>query len=106
MKYELKPTNFFLEQIQKLSQKSRHTLKEKLLLAEQNPFRLKILRSKLFSHAFRIRIKLDNTDCRIVLVLIKQELFVVCILDRKKDYKDLKQHLTKLKKELKQQEKK
>ena len=41
MNYKLIPTEFFLSQLNDLSFKARQIIKEKLILAKENPFRYK-----------------------------------------------------------------
>ena len=95
MKYILKPSQFFLQQIDELSEEAAKLIKEKLKLAKINPFRYKrIYGYKLF--LFRIRFKDDSKEKRIVYLVDKPIIEVICILDRGKEYKDLKRYLKKL----------
>ena len=54
MEYELKPSQFFLQQIEELSSESKRIIENKLRLAKVNPFRNKRIHGyNLF--LFRIR---------------------------------------------------
>jgi mRNA-degrading endonuclease RelE of RelBE toxin-antitoxin system len=97
MKFELLPSNNFLKQLSEFDISERGRIKEKLLLAEQNPFRNKAIHSKEFNHVFRIRITLQDREKRIIYVVLKDKVLVVGILDRDKDYKDLEAYLRKAK---------
>lgn len=95
MRYILKPSHFFLQQIDELSAEAAKLVEEKLNLAKINPYRYKrILGYKLF--LFRIRFEDDRKEKRIVYLVDKPFVKVLCILDRDKEYKDLKRYLKKL----------
>lgn len=94
MNYVLKPTLLFLEQLDYLSSKSKRILKEKLELLKVNPSRNKrILGYNLF--LFRIRFSDSKKEKRAVYLLEKNQIKLLCILDRENDYKDLKKYLKK-----------
>lgn len=98
MNYNLKPSKLFLKQIEKLSSKAKSTLKDKLILTKQNPSRNKRIQGhKLF--VFRIRIQNNNEELRIIYLLDKQEIKLLSILDRKKNYSELEKYLKLLKKQ-------
>jgi len=97
MKFELLPSNNFLKQLAEFDDAERKRIKEKLLLAEQNPFRNKSIYSKAFNHVFRIRITLQDREKRIVYVVLKDKVLIIGILDRDNDYKDLENYLKKAK---------
>jgi mRNA-degrading endonuclease RelE of RelBE toxin-antitoxin system len=95
MNYVLKPTHLFLGQLENLSFKSRQILKQKLELLKINPSRNKrILGYNLF--LFRIRFSDRSKEKRIIYFLDKNEVKLLCILDRDKNYKDLKKYLKRL----------
>ena len=94
MNYCLKPTKFFLKQLDELSYKSKQLLKNKLELLKIDPTRNKrILGYNLF--LFRIRFSNQRKEKRIIYLLDKKDVKILCILDRNKNYKDLKKYLTK-----------
>ena len=89
---KLQPTNFFLKQLEKSSFKTKQLIKAKLLLAKQNPTRYKRIKGyKLY--LFRIRLSDNSKEIRIVYVLEKDTIKILCILDRRNEYKDLKHYL-------------
>jgi len=93
--FELKPTGFFLEQIDELSDEAAKLIEEKLKLVKINPFRYKRIEGyRLF--LFRIRFEDNRKEKRVIYLVEKPLVKVLCILDRDKEYKDLKKYLTKL----------
>ncbi|MBU0758196.1 MAG: hypothetical protein KKF44_09065 [Nanoarchaeota archaeon] len=95
MAYVLKPAHFFLEQLDGLSNKAKDILKEKLLMLKENPFRFKRIHGfNLF--LFRIRFEDSRKEKRVVYLVDKPFVKVLCILDRDNEYKDLKKYLKKL----------
>lgn len=95
MNYVLKPTFLFLEQVDELSYRARQLLKKKLELLKINPTRNKrILGYNLF--LFRIRFSDSKREKRVVYLLDKKEIKILCILNRDKGYKDLKIYLRRL----------
>lgn len=95
MDYILKPSFLFLKQVKVLSKKTKLILKEKLLLAKQNPIRSKRIKGyDLF--LFRIRFKDKNKELRVIYLLDKNEIKILCILDRSKNYSELKNYLKQL----------
>ena len=94
MNYNFKPTRIFLEQLNDLSLKSKKILKDKLGLIRLNPARNKrILGYNLF--LFRVRLKDKSKEKRIIYLLDKNNIELICILNRDKNYKDLKKYLEK-----------
>ncbi|MBI2575453.1 hypothetical protein HYV82_06235 [Candidatus Woesearchaeota archaeon] len=95
MEYELKPSHFFLQQIGELSDEAKRIVEDKLRLVKINPFRNKRLHGyNLF--LFRIRFEDRRKEKRVVYLVDKPCVKVLCILDRDKDYKDLKKYLKSL----------
>ena len=95
MEFTLKPTHFFLEQLDTLSEKATGILENKLKLAKKNPFRNKRIQGhNLF--LFRIRFEDKRREKRVVYLIEKPYIKVLCILDRDKEYQDLKKYLKKL----------
>lgn len=99
MRFEIKALEFFKNQIEQLDEKSRRIIDDKIQLIKENPYRYKRIRSKSFSKVFRIRISLQKKETRIIYVIIKNNIILVCLLDRKKDYKDLEKYLDEIRKE-------
>lgn len=95
MSYVIKPSYFFLEQINNLNYDSAGLIEEKLKLLKSNPFRYKRIKGyRLF--LFRIRFKDQNKEKRVIYLVDKQFVKVLCILDRDNDYRDLRKYLIKL----------
>ncbi|MBT4375755.1 hypothetical protein HOD29_00050 [archaeon] len=95
MSYRLVPTHLFLQQLEKLSFKSRQILKEKLEYLKFAPARNKrILGYNLF--LFRIRLSDSGKELRIIYLLDKEKIKILCILNRKNNYKDLEKYLRRL----------
>jgi len=95
MTYTLKPTYLFLEQLETLSYKASKIIEEKLNLIKINPYRNKrIYGYNLF--LFRIRFEDINKEKRVIYLVDKPFVNVLCILDRDKEYKELRKYLKKV----------
>ncbi len=95
MEYSLKPTKFFLQQIDELGDEAAELISKKLKLVKQNPFRNKRIKGyRLF--LFRIRFADNKKEKRVIYLVDKPDVKVLCILDREKEYKDLQKYLKKL----------
>jgi len=95
MEYEIIPSQFFLGQIDDLSDEAAKIVEDKLKLAKLNPFRNKRIKGyNLF--LFRIRFEDEKKEKRVVYLVDKPKVKVLCILDRDKEYKDLKKYLKKV----------
>jgi D-lyxose ketol-isomerase len=93
--YILKPSNFFLEQLKDLNDESARLIEKKLRLVKINPYRFKrIVGYGLF--LFRIRFEEGRKEKRVVYLVDKPYVKIICILDRDKKYKDLKEYLKRL----------
>lgn len=96
MIYLIKALDIFKKQIENLDEKSKRIIKEKIELIKSNPYRYKKIHSVLFSKVFRIRLTINNKDTRLIYVIIEPNIILVCLLDRKDDYKDLEKYLSKI----------
>ncbi len=95
MEYEIKPSNFFLRQIDELSDEAKRIVENRLRLVKLNPFRNKrIYGYNLF--LFRIRFEDQHREKRVIYLVDKSYVKILCILDRDKEYKDLKKYLKSL----------
>ena len=95
MEYELKPSHFFLQQIDELSEEAARVIEKRLKLVKINPFRNKRIQGyNLF--LFRIRFEDNKKEKRIIYLVDKPFVKLICILDRDKEYKDLKSYLNRL----------
>ena len=96
MNFKVKALRTFRDQFNKLEDKSKEIVKEKIKLLKENPYRYKKMFSKLQSKVFRIRLNLQSKETRLIYVIIEPNIILVCLLERKKDYKDLEKYLKKL----------
>ena len=95
MSFQLKPSKFFLNQIEDLSKEAKKLVEKKLLLVKENPFHSKrIFGFKLF--LFRIRFSDNKKEMRVIYLVDGKFIKLICILDRNKGYNDLKKYLKKL----------
>jgi len=94
MEFNLKPSQFFLDQLDELSDKARRIIEEKLLMLKINPFRFKRIEGySLF--LFRIRFEDNRKEKRVIYLVDKPNVNVLFILDRDKEYNDLDKYLRK-----------
>ncbi len=92
MEYEIIPSRFFLEQIDELSDEAAKLIEKKLRLAKINPYRFKRIEGyKLF--LFRIRFEDERKEKRVIYLVDKPKVKVLCILDRGGEYKELRKFL-------------
>ena len=88
MIFRIKGTKKFHEQLKEFDKKSKRIIENKLNLLKQNPYRFKKLHSKKIK-LFRIQIKIQNRETRLVYSVIEPNIILLCFIDRKKDYRDL-----------------
>lgn len=92
MEYELIPSKFFLEQIDELSHEAAKLIDDKLRLVKINPYRFKRVEGyKLF--LFRILFEEGRKEKRVIYLVDKPKVKVLCILDRSSEYKMLRKFL-------------
>ena len=96
MTYKIKVLDIFLNQIKDLDKKSKDIIKEKIDLIKENPFRFKRIHSRLFTKVFRVRLNIQRRESRLIYVVLKPNVILVCLLSRKNDYKDLEKYLKKI----------
>ena len=97
MNYIIKTLGFFKEQVKVLDAKSKRIIYDKIQLIKSNPYRYKRIHSTQYSKVFRIRFNIKSKETRLIYVVIEPNIILVCLLERKKDYKDLEKHLSKIK---------
>jgi mRNA-degrading endonuclease RelE of RelBE toxin-antitoxin system len=93
MNHQIKALKIFTEQISKLDKKSKQIIHDKIQLIKQNPYRFKRIHSKKFSKVFRVRLNINQKETRLIYTIIEPNIILVCLLNRKKDYKDLEKYL-------------
>jgi mRNA-degrading endonuclease RelE of RelBE toxin-antitoxin system len=96
MSYTIKALGFFKEQVSSLDAKSKRIVYNKIQLIKENPFRYKKIHSRNFPRVFRVRLDIQSKETRLVYAVIEPNIILVCLLDRKNDYKDLEKHVSKL----------
>ncbi len=96
MTFTVQPTETFLEQIKPLDEKSKRIIREKIDLIKENPFHFKSIHSRLYKKVFRVRLTIQNAEKRLIYVVIEPNIVIVCLLERKHDYKDLEKYLRKM----------
>ena len=98
MNFKIKALNIFKEQVENLDKKSKRIILRKIELIKKNPYRNKKVHSKKFSKVFSARLNIQGEGTRLIYVVIEPDIILVCLLDRKRDYKDLEKYIKKLKK--------
>ena len=96
MNYQIKVLDIFNKQVTKLNKKSRKIIYDKIQLIKQNPYHFKRIHSKNYSKVFRIRLNVEQKETRLIYTIIEPNILLVCLLDRKKNYKDLEKYLKKV----------
>lgn len=95
MEYILEASELFINQVKGLTDESARVVRNKIKLLKINPFRNKKIQGyNLF--LFRIRFEDNRKEKRIIYLVDKPLVKIICILDRDKEYKDLVKYLTKL----------
>jgi mRNA-degrading endonuclease RelE of RelBE toxin-antitoxin system len=100
MNFTIKALGFFKEQIKQLDVKSKRIIYDKIQLIKENPYRSKKIHSEQYSKVFRIRLNIQSKETRLIYVIIEPNIILVCLLERKKDYKDLEKYISKIKHKL------
>ena len=96
MIFSIKSTEIFLKQIEGLDKKSKRIIRNKIQLIKLNPYRYKRIHSEKFSKVFRVRLNLRGRNVRMIYVVLRRTIIFVCLLDRKRGYKDLEKYLEKV----------
>ncbi|MBI4447463.1 hypothetical protein HY643_00635 [Candidatus Woesearchaeota archaeon] len=95
MSYTLCPSDFFLEQLDELTEEAKKLIEEKFVLIKINPYMYKRIKGyKLF--LFRIRFSDNRREKRVIYLVEQPFVKILCILDRDKEYHDLRKYLKKL----------
>ncbi|MBU1197818.1 hypothetical protein KJ765_04900 [Candidatus Micrarchaeota archaeon] len=93
MSFQIRTTRLFLDQVKKLGKESRKLIGSKIDLVKENPYRFKRIHSKRFLRAFRVRLSLEGKETRLIYAVIKPNIIIACLLERKNDYRDLEKML-------------
>lgn len=95
MEFKLISTKSFQEQSKYLDIKTKRILDNKLDLILENPYRFKALKHK--DHKlFRVPININSKETRLIYKIIEPNIILICLLERKHNYKDLKKYLKEL----------
>ncbi len=94
MEFVLQPSLFFLQQLDDLGDEAAALVEQKLRLVKVNPFRYKRIHGFNLC-LFRIRFEDGRKEKRVIYLVDKPYVNVLCILDRDKEYKDLQRYLAK-----------
>ncbi|MBU1975841.1 MAG: hypothetical protein KKG59_05545 [Nanoarchaeota archaeon] len=90
---KIKATALFKKQVSALNQRNRRIIYEKIELLKENPYRYKKIRSKKYSRVFRIRLNIEQKETRLIYVVLSPNIILVCLLERKGEYKNLEKYL-------------
>lgn len=96
MSFNIIPLESFIKQIERLDKKSRKLIDSKIDLLKTNPYRYKRLHSKKFKKVFRIRLNINKKETRLIYLVLEPNIILVCLLERKKGYKELEKILNKI----------
>ena len=96
MTFAVKLSQAIVKQLDALDKKSKRMVWEKIKQIEQSPFRFKKIHSKSFRKVFRVRISIQRKETRLIYVVLEPNIIIVCLLERKKGYKDLEKYLAKI----------
>jgi len=96
MIYKVKALKVFQQQIASLDLKTKKLISDKIDLIKENPYRNKRIFSKKYSKLFRVRFSINKKETRLIYLVIAPNIILVCLLERKKNYKDLEKYLKKL----------
>jgi mRNA-degrading endonuclease RelE of RelBE toxin-antitoxin system len=88
----------FLDQFRKLDKKSKRIIDDKISLIMENPYRYKKIHSHSYSKLFRVRLEVQSKQKRLIYAVVEPNVVIVCLLDRKGEYKDLEKYISKLQK--------
>ncbi|MDO8625143.1 MAG: type II toxin-antitoxin system RelE/ParE family toxin [Candidatus Diapherotrites archaeon] len=96
MTFAVKLSPVLVEQLNSLDEKEKKTIWEKIKLIEENPFHFKKIHSQRFRKVFRVRLSIQGKETRLIYVVLEPNIIIACLLERKRDYKDLEKYLKKL----------
>lgn len=96
MTFTAKLSPALVEQLNALDESSKMIVWEKIKLIEANPFRFKRIHSQQFRKVFRVRLNIQGRENRLVYVVLEPNIIIACLLERKKNYRDLGKYLGKI----------
>jgi len=95
MAYYARATELFFSQTEKLNPESKRQLTRKIELVEQNPYRYSGI-SGYHRSLFKFRFRDNQRDLRAIYTIKPPYVTLLCIVDRKRKYKDLRSYLKRL----------
>src|SRR3989338_6409760 len=96
MTFAVKLSPVMVEQLNSMDDKSKKIIWEKIKLIEENPFHFKKTHSLRFRKVFRVRMSIQGRETRLIYVVLEPNIIIACLLERKRDYKDMEKHLKKI----------
>ena len=96
MTFAVKLSPVIIEQLNTLDENAKRIVWEKIKLIEKNPFHFKRIHSRQFKKVFRVRISIQGKETRLIYVLLEPNIIIACLLERKKNYKDLEKFLARV----------
>ncbi len=96
MTFAVKLSPVMVEQLDRLDEKSKRLIWEKIKLIEENPFHFKRIHSQSFRKVFRARLSIQGKETRLIYVVLEPNIIIACLLERKRDYRDLEGYLRKI----------
>lgn len=94
MTFAVKLSPVMVKQLDKLDDRSRRIIWDKIRLIEENPFHFKKIHSQRFRKVFRVRLSIQNRETRMIYVVLEPNIIIVCLLERNRDYRDLEKYLS------------
>lgn len=94
MTFAVKLSPIMVEQLNKLDERSKRIIWGKIKLIEENPFHFKKIHSQRFRKVFRVRLSVQNRETRLIYVVLEPNIIIACLLERNRDYRDLKKFLS------------
>ena len=102
MTFDIKTTEFLLEQLKDYDDKTKRIIFDKKELLKINPFRYKKVHTESYNHVFSIKFSDKSESKRLIYVILGNIIFLCFILDRSKEYKDLEKYFRKIESEINQ----
>ncbi|HLC92352.1 MAG TPA: hypothetical protein VJH23_01450 [archaeon] len=96
MTFAVKLSPVMVEQLNSMDDKSKKIIWEKIKLIEENPFHFKKIHSQRFRKVFRVRLSIQGRETRLIYVVLEPNIIIACLLERKRDYKDMEKYLKKI----------
>ena len=96
MTFAVKLSPVMVEQLNSMDDKSKKIIWEKIKLIEENPFHFKKIHSQRFRKVFRVRLSIQGRETRLIYVVLEPNIIIACLLERKRDYKDMEKYLKRI----------